>query len=45
MANYKDKKKLIDDNPDVYVSDYDKNLDYTPLGKYIVDSSKVVILL
>ena len=39
MANYKDKKKLIDDNPDVYVSDYDKNLDYSYLSD-IIDQKK-----
>jgi len=39
MANYKDKKKLIDDNPDVYISDYDKNLDYSYLSD-IIDQKK-----
>ena len=37
MANYKDKKKLIEDNSDVFISDYDKNLDYAPLGMAICD--------
>lgn len=35
MANYFNKKKLIDDSSDVYISDYDKNLDYSYLSDII----------
>lgn len=35
MATYKDKKKLIDESSDVYISDYDKNLDYSYLSDII----------
>ena len=45
MATYKDKKKLIEDNSDLYISDYDKNLDYTPIAKPIVEKVKTLILL
>ena len=35
MATYYDLKKLIDDSSDVYISDYDKNLDYSYLSDII----------
>lgn len=35
MSTYYDKKKLIDDSSDVYISDYDKNLDYSYLSDII----------
>ena len=35
MATYYDKKKLIDDNSDIYISDYDKTLDYSYLSDII----------
>ncbi len=35
MATYKDKKKLIDSSKDVYISDYDKTLDYSYLSDII----------
>lgn len=35
MATYYDKKKLIEDSSDVYISDYDKNLDYSYLSDII----------
>lgn len=35
MATYYDKKKLIEDSSDVYISDYDKNLDYGYLSDII----------
>ncbi len=35
MANFFKKKKLIDDSSDVYISDYDKNLDYSYLSDII----------
>lgn len=35
MATYNDKKKLIEDNSDLYISDYDKNLDYSYLSDII----------
>lgn len=35
MSTYYDKKKLIDEASDVYISDYDKNLDYSYLSDII----------
>ena len=35
MSTYYDKKKLIEDSGDVYISDYDKNLDYSYLSDII----------
>lgn len=35
MSTYYDKKKLLDEASDVYVSDYDKNLDYSYLSDII----------
>lgn len=35
MSTYYDKKKLLEDSTDVYVSDYDKNLDYSYLSDII----------
>ncbi len=35
MANFFNKKKLINDSSDVYISDYDKNLDYSYLSDII----------
>jgi len=35
MSTYYDKKKLIEDNSDVYISDYDKTLDYSYLSDII----------
>ncbi len=35
MATYKDKNKLIDESKDVYISDYDKTLDYSYLSDII----------
>lgn len=35
MSTYYDKKKLIEDNSDLYISDYDKNLDYSYLSDII----------
>ncbi len=35
MSTYYDKKKLLDDSKDVYISDYDKNLDYSYLSDII----------
>lgn len=35
MATYKDKNKLINDSKDVYISDYDKALDYSYLSDII----------
>lgn len=35
MSTYYDKKKLLDESKDVYISDYDKNLDYSYLSDII----------
>ena len=35
MSTYYNKKKLLDDSKDVYISDYDKNLDYSYLSDII----------
>ena len=35
MSTYYDKKKLIDESGDVYISDYDKNLDFSYLSDII----------
>lgn len=35
MANYYDKKKLLDENQDLYLSEYDKNLDPSALNGII----------
>ena len=39
MTEYKKKKKLIDDNQDIYISEYDKNLSYNALSG-IIDAKK-----
>lgn len=39
MTDYKKKKQLIDDNKDMYISDYDKTLSYDALSQ-IVDAKK-----
>ncbi len=39
MTDYKKKKKLLEDNKDMYISDYDKNLSYEALSQ-IVDAKK-----
>ncbi len=39
MSDYKKKKQLIDENKDMYISEYDKNLSYEALSQ-IVDAKK-----
>ncbi len=39
MTDYKKKKQLIDENKDVYISEYDKDLSYDALSR-IVDAKK-----
>lgn len=39
MTDYKKKKQLIEENKDVYISDYDKDLSYDALSR-IVDAKK-----
>lgn len=39
MTDYSKKKKLLDDNKDIYISEYDKNLSYDALSQ-IVDAKK-----
>ncbi len=40
MSDYKKKKQLIDENKDMYISEYDKNLSYEALSQ-IVDAKKM----
>ena len=39
MSEYTKKRKLINDNKDIYISEYDKNLSYDALSK-IVEAKK-----